>query len=69
MDEEKELPPIEYGVSSLKSGIPIGDEDLNPIFFVEGDAHGGRVRMYDLATSTGDPVSPSAPCNNRNLLS
>ena len=63
------MPPIEYGVSSLKSGIPIGDGDLNSIMFMEGDAHGGRVRMYDLAMSTGDPASPSTPYSNKNLLS
>ena len=29
LDEDAEFPPIEYGVSSAKSCIPIGDGDFN----------------------------------------
>lgn len=54
MDEYKKLPPIEYG-----------DGYLNSILFLEGVAHGGQVRMYDLAMPTGDPSSPSTSCSNR----
>lgn len=62
---DTELPPIEYGVSSLKSCIPVDDGDLSSPCLIEGDAHGGRARIYSLATSTGEPPSSSAPCTNR----
>lgn len=54
LDEDAEFPPIEYDVSSAKSCIPIGDGDSNSTCFAEGDAHGGRARMYDLAISAGE---------------
>ena len=61
-DEDAEFPPIEYGVSSSKSWIPIGDGDLNSTCFAEGEAHGGRARMYSLAISTGEPTWSSVTC-------
>lgn len=65
MDEDEELRPSEYGVSSLKRCIPVGDGVLSSLL-IDGDAHGGRVRIYDLAISTGEPASPSLTYSIKN---
>ena len=65
MKEDVELPPTEYGVSSLKRCALIGDEDLSSPWLNEGDAHRGRVRMYNFAISTGEPTSSSITCSQK----
>ena len=59
LDDDVELLLIGYGISSLKSSIPIGDGGL--ICSMEGDDHGGRACIYDFARSTGD-LSFSKAC-------
>ena len=60
------MPATEYGVSSFKSSLPIGDGVLDSTLFIEGDAQGGRACIYDFATSTGEP-SPLVTCIKKHL--